>query len=211
MSCELMLGPCYDAPSVEQQDISYGASGLPTRVQLRLLNESCKPLSGAVVEVWHASPVGKYSGNDSAHENVPFCTENNADFMSHLYFRGKQTSDASGIVTFDTCYPGWYSGRAIHVHAAISINGQSYLVTQLCFDDALNDEIISSQPIYDARGSLDTRNGRDGVFPPNDFGDYQFQTAKMTDGALLAWKTIILRSAASEKLCKPSGASRRNP
>ena len=86
MTCELIQGPCYDATSDLRQDISDGRDGLPMRMQLRLLDESCKPIAGALVEVWHASPIGKYSGNDSAHENVAFCTENDRDFTSHKYF-----------------------------------------------------------------------------------------------------------------------------
>lgn len=191
---ELTDGPCWDSASEELQDISYGYSGLPMRMQLRVLDESCKPIANAIVDVWHVSPVGKYSGNDSAHEEIAFCTENDADFTSHLYFRGKQTSDANGVVTFDTCYPGWYSGRAVHVHLTISVKGKAYLTTQLCFDDGLNTEIISSQPLYDTRGLPDTPNAADGVFPAKEFKDYLFDTKMMSDGAMLAYKTILLGS-----------------
>ncbi len=191
---ELVEGPCYDSASEELQDISYGYSGLPMRMQLRVLDGNCKPIAGAVVDVWHVSPVGKYSGNDAAHEAIAFCTENDADFTSHLYFRGKQKSDANGVVTFDSCFPGWYSGRAIHVHTTISVNGQAYLTTQLCFDDALNEAIVSSQPLYDARGLPDTHNADDGVFNADDYKAHLFKTERMIDGAMLASKTIILGS-----------------
>jgi protocatechuate 3,4-dioxygenase beta subunit len=211
MTCELQQGPCWDSTAEERQDISDGLAGLPMRLHLRLVDESCKPISGAVVDVWHVSPVGKYSGNDSAHENVAFCTENEADFTSHKYFRGKQTSDANGVVTFDSCFPGWYHGRAIHVHAMVTVNGQAFLTTQLCFDDALNAEIISTQPIYNARGMLDTTDAHDGVFPAQDFSSFLIQTSKMIDGAMLAWKTIIVRSQLSETLCAPSGSHSGRP
>jgi protocatechuate 3,4-dioxygenase beta subunit len=205
MMCELQQGPCWDSKAEERQDISDGLAGLPTRLQLRVLDESCKPIVGAVVDVWHVSPVGKYSGNDYAHENVAFCTENEPDFKSHKYFRGKQTSDANGVVTFDSCFPGWYHGRAIHVHAMITVSGEAFLTTQLCFDDALNAEIISTQPIYSARGMLDTTDEHDGVFPAREFSKFLFQTSKMSDGAMLAWKTLILRSSLSEAVCGSSG------
>jgi protocatechuate 3,4-dioxygenase beta subunit len=200
-TCELTQGPCYSDQSVEIQDISYGYSGLPTRLYFQLLDDSCKPVSGAVVDVWHVSAVGKYSGDDSTNEDIAFCTGNDTDFTSHLYFRGKQTSDANGIVYFDTCFPGWYSSRTVHVHLTISVGGSVYVTTQLCFDDALVDSIIAGQPLYDTRGKRDTTNTTDTVFSASDYEEYEFAIAKMPDGAMLAWKSIILRSSLSESVC----------
>src|SRR6185312_9723008 len=97
LSCTVTEGPCYDSASVEIQDISYGYDGLPMAMVLQIVDDTCKPVSGAVVDVWHVSPVGKYSGDDSANEDVAFCTGNDTDFTSHLYFRGKQTTDADGL------------------------------------------------------------------------------------------------------------------
>lgn len=201
VTCELTQGPCYSDQSVDIQDISYGYGGLPVRMYFQLLDESCKPVSGAVVDVWHVSPVGKYSGDDSVNEDIAFCTDNDTAFTSHLYFRGKQTTDANGVVFFDTCYPGWYSSRTVHVHLTITVGGNAYVTTQLCFDDALDDSIIASQPLYDTRGKRDTTNTTDTVFSVNDYTDYEFAVQRMTDGAMLAWKTIILRSSLSESIC----------
>jgi protocatechuate 3,4-dioxygenase beta subunit len=205
LTCELIQGPCYDATSENRSDISDGLPGLPMRMQLRLLDESCKPIAGALVEVWHASPVGKYSGNDAAHEAIAFCTENDPDFTSHEYFRGKQTSNENGVVTFDSCFPGWYHGRAIHVHAMVTVNGHAFLTTQLCFDDALNEDICTTQTIYASRGKIETTDRNDRTFPTRDLANYTFETAKMTDGALLASKTLVLRSSLDEKLCSYGG------
>ena len=205
MTCELIQGPCYDAHSEMRQDISDGLAGLPMRMQLRLLDESCKPIAGALVEIWHASPIGKYSGNDSAHEMIAFCTENDPDFTSHKYFRGKQTSDAAGVVTFDSCFPGWYHGRAIHVHAMVTLNGHAFLTTQLCFDDALNEDICTTQTLYAARGKIETTDENDHTFPQKDLAKYKFETSKMIDGALLASKTLLLRSSLDEKICSYGG------
>ena len=205
-SCELTEGPCYSSQSIEIQDISYGYTGLPMRMYLQILDDACKPVAGALVDVWHVGPTGKYSGNDSAHENVAFCTGNDTDFTSHLYFRGKQTTDVNGIVYFDTCFPGWYASRTIHIHMTISIGGTAYVTTQLGFADTLDDEIVATQPVYKDRGSRDTLNSTDTVLPSTDVDNYLFETQKMTDGAMLAWKTLILRSSLSTTLCSPSGA-----
>ena len=53
----------------------------------------------------------------------------------------------------------------------------------------------------------DTTNATDTVLPATGLSDYLFDTEKMTDGAMLAWKTIILRTAVSETICSPSGAN----
>jgi protocatechuate 3,4-dioxygenase beta subunit len=204
LTCELTQGPCYSAQSVEIQDISYGYSGLPVRMYIRVMDESCHAVPGAVIDVWHVSPVGKYSGDDAANEDIAFCTGNDGDFTSHLYFRGKQTTDSNGVAIFDTCYPGWYASRTVHVHLTISVAGSAYVTTQLCFDDALDDAIIASQPLYDQRGARDTTNSSDTVFSASDYQNYEFQVQRMTDGAMLAWKTIIVRGSPSGALCGQS-------
>jgi hypothetical protein len=130
-------------------------------------------------------------GGDTANENVGFCTGNDSDYVSHLYFRGKQTTDADGIVTFDTCFPGWYSSRTVHVHFTMTVGSTSF-TSQFVFDDALDDEIIGAQPIYSARGKRDTTNTTDTVVSASTSAQFQFETQKMSDGALLAWKSIVL-------------------
>jgi protocatechuate 3,4-dioxygenase beta subunit len=184
-------GPCYDSASEVIQDISYGQDGLPMRMYFRVLDSSCHPISGAVVDVWHVAPAGKYSGNDTGHENVPFCTANDSEYASHLYFRGRQTTDANGVVYFDTCFPGWYPGRTIHVHFIVT-SGATMFTSQFVFDDLLDDEIIATQPIYNARGMRDTTNLTDSVVSVSTYQEFLFQTEKMPDGALLAWKAIVL-------------------
>jgi protocatechuate 3,4-dioxygenase beta subunit len=207
LTCEATQGPCYSAQSETIQDISYGYSGLPTRVYLQVLNDSCQPVPGAVVDVWHVSAVGKYSGNDAVNENVGFCTGNDSDFTSHLYFRGMQTSDANGVVFFDTCYPGWYTGRTVHIHLSVRIDDVNSVTTQLFFADSLNDDILTSQALYNSRGARATTNQNDSVVSAAAVGDYTFQTQKMTEGALLAWKTLVVRSSQASGLCQIPGGS----
>jgi len=207
VTCELTEGPCYSADSTEIQDISYGRPGLPLRLYLRILDDTCTPVPGATVDLWHCGPEGIYSGNDAAHEDVAFCTGNDEDFESHLYFRGKQTTGDDGVVYFDTCFPGWYASRTIHIHMTISLGETAYVTTQFGFDDTLDDDIVATQPIYSDRGSRDTTNTTDTVLPADDVADYVFDAEKMTDGAMLAWKTLILRSSVDDAICSPSGAA----
>lgn len=207
LSCTATQGPCYSDQSEVIQDISYGYAGLPTRVCFRVLDETCAPVVGASVDVWHVSAVGKYSGDDSAHENIAFCTGNDPDFTSHLYFRGQQLTDATGVVFFDNCYPGWYTGRTVHIHFTVRIGGAELVTSQVFFDDSLNDDILNGQALYSSRGARSTTNQNDSVVSAAAVGDYTLQTMRMADGALLAWKTLIIRSSSAASLCTiPAGS-----
>lgn len=191
-TASLTEGPCYDAKAEAIQDISYGRDGLPMRMHFRVLDAACRPVANATVSIWHCSPTGIYSGDDAAHMNVGFCTGKDADYTSHLYFRGIQTTDANGIVLFDTCFPGWYSSRTIHVHFTVTTSSGATLTSQFVFDDTLDDEIVAGQPLYKARGKRDTTNTSDTVVSASSYRDHLLQTARMTDGAMLAWGTIAM-------------------
>ena len=197
LTCEQILGPCHGTTLV-RKDISEGHDGLPVRLAFRVLDESCKPVPGATVDIWHAGPEGVYSGDDMH----PFCNPDNQEARAARWFRGVQTTDADGRVDFDTCFPGWYKGRATHIHFTINIAGTESVTAQLYFDDSLNDDITGTQPLYTTRGQRDTRNTADMVVAQEQLGDFIFQTRKMPDGAMLAWKTFIVRSSTGTPLCK---------
>ncbi len=81
------------------------------------------------------------------------------------YLRGAQTTDADGVVRFTTIFPGWYSGRAVHVHIKVHVDKKTVLTTQLYFDDGFTDGIYASTAPYDARGrARDTRNDSDSIY-----------------------------------------------
>ncbi len=196
LACAMTLGPCY-AQTVDRQDVSEGHPGLPTRLAFKVVDEGCEPVPGATVDIWHTSPGGLYSGGDAN----DFCTGGDATERAHRWFRGVRTTDADGRADFDTCFPGWYPGRTIHVHFTVRHEGQSYVTSQLFFPDALCDEIIATQPLYDARGPRDTTNQNDSVIAASAVDDYTFAWARQPDGALLAWKTVVVRSSLATAPC----------
>ncbi|QRO01582.1 protocatechuate 3,4-dioxygenase [Archangium violaceum] len=200
LTCEATLGPCY-ANTLVRKDISEGHNGLPVRIVLLVVDESCKPVPGASVDIWHAAPEGLYSGEDAS----TFCTADDPTATSARWFRGVQTTDANGRVEFDTCFPGWYSSRTIHIHFTIRLNDAEYVTSQLVFDDALNDDVINNQPLYNTRGPRDTTNANDNVVSAESAPDYMFQTQRMPDGAMLAWKTLVIRSSLSNPSCQMPG------
>jgi protocatechuate 3,4-dioxygenase beta subunit len=97
-----------------------------------------------------------------------------SDSTGKHFLRGYQVTDASGVARFTTIYPGWYRGRAVHIHfkirtpgpsqAAAGATPQTYEFTsQLFFDDALSDRVFARPP-YAGKGERDRRNGDDGIF-----------------------------------------------
>jgi len=145
-------GPCTTATDLVRVDVSEGLLGLPVRLALRVVDSSCNPLVGATVRIWHTSREGSYSGQTP---NNGFCLLDSA-YSSNDFMRGVQTTDANGIVYFDTCYPGWYNGRAIHIHFQIKQGATTTRVSQLFFDEALTTAIFASHPDYKAYGQPNT-------------------------------------------------------
>jgi protocatechuate 3,4-dioxygenase beta subunit len=80
-----------------------------------------------------------------------------------VFLRGGQVSDASGRVTFQTIYPGWYRGRTVHIHVKVHVGGDEVHTSQLFFDDAVSDQVFTRQP-YAEHPGRDTTNAIDGIF-----------------------------------------------
>ena len=191
-------GPCYFAVD-ELEDISEGLAGLPMQLCLQVIDEACDPLEGVVVEVWHCDTGGVYSADTSGSDDSSrfagnFCTGDSSANTSKWY-RGELTTDSSGRVNFKTCFPGWYSGRTIHIHFRVRNGSYDSVISQFCFDDEFCEEICTTHSEYSARGSQDTSlsSGRDTVFG-SDYGDYQMNLAQNSDGTLLAYKVIQVSS-----------------
>jgi len=81
------------------------AQGVPLEVTLTLVDPSdgCTPLAGCAVYLWHCDQAGNYSLYSSA-------------VQAENYLRGVQEADDNGQVTFQTIFPGCYSGRWPHIH-----------------------------------------------------------------------------------------------
>ncbi len=80
------------------------------------------------------------------------------------FCRGTQLTDASGDLTFTTVYPGWYKGRADHMHVKVHVGGKEIHTGQIFFDDAITDAVYAANLPYSTRGTRDLRNADDGIF-----------------------------------------------
>jgi len=144
-------GPYYIAGEKVRRTITDGRPGTPLTLHLQVVNAStCKPIKGAAVDIWHADAVGVYSGFGQGAGNRTF-------------MRGIQRTDAKGVATFRTVYPGWYMGRTVHVHVKVHLGGRVVHTGQLYFPDTLTDAVYKKAP-YSSRPGRDTRNANDSVF-----------------------------------------------
>jgi len=132
--------------------------GVPLGLTLALSQvaaNGCSPLAGALVDMWHCDALGLYS-DVSAQSTV-----------GQRFLRGYQVSDPNGNVRFTTIYPGWYTGRAVHIHFKVrtSPTGARGLefTSQLFFDEALTDQVHAQSP-YSQKGRRNTLITNDGIF-----------------------------------------------
>jgi protocatechuate 3,4-dioxygenase beta subunit len=193
-------GPCYLGVS-ELEDISEGRNGLPMMLCLQLVDQSCNPLEGYLIEVWHCDRSGVYSGDTSSSDDTTtfagsFCTGGDSAAETSTWFRGEMTTDASGRINLKSCFPGWYAGRTIHIHFRVRLpyGGSDYVVSQFCFSDAFAEEICTGHSLYSSRGVQDTTlaSGMDTVFPDSDYDEYMLNLEQNSDGSLLAYKRIMI-------------------
>jgi protocatechuate 3,4-dioxygenase beta subunit len=134
------------------QNIVSDRQGTPTtlKIYVRNVNNGCAIIKDAIVDVWHCDAEGSYSeyGNDAAKH----------------FLRGRQNTDANGMAAWKTVFPGWYIGRAPHIHVQVFNNsGKSLLATQIAFPKAECDKVYS-QGIYKSKGLQGTTNSQDGIF-----------------------------------------------
>ena len=152
LSPEMTEGPYYVEGDRVRRNITEGKAGVPLTLRLTVLNVStCKPIKNAAVDIWHCDAGGVYSATSvQSTEDLTF-------------LRGIQRTDRNGLAIFKTVYPGWYSGRTVHIHLKAYLGGQTVHTGQLFFPDALTDAVYQRSP-YSQRASRDMRNATDSIF-----------------------------------------------
>lgn len=110
-------------------------------------------------------PGGQGSGGDVSDGSYSAGNSEATPTDDATFLRGAQTTSTDGIVTFTSIFPGWYTGRAVHVHIKVHIDKKTVLTTQLFFDDVFTDGLYASTAPYNTRGKArDTRNSTDGIY-----------------------------------------------
>ncbi len=156
---ELTEGPYFVDEMLNRSDIRQDTSdgSIVQGVQFDLtfnvtqVNENgCAPLASAQADIWHCDAAGVYSD----------AVDRNFNTVGKTFLRGYQMTDANGVAKFVTIYPGWYPGRAVHIHFKIRLENYEF-TSQLFFDDALSDQVFSQAPYINGNRTL---NSQDGIF-----------------------------------------------
>src|SRR4051812_5260753 len=126
------VGPYPSHANLFRADIRDGKPGTTLSLAVTVVNtnNNCSPVPDVSVGIWQCDATGNYSEYGSQ--------------TAQSYLRGIQTTNASGQVVFTTIYPGWYQGRATHIHVEVVRNGSSLKVTQIAFPESVNSAVYAN-------------------------------------------------------------------
>lgn len=153
------------------------------------VDPSAGGIANVVVEIWHCDAGGVYSGFESGSSSGPgggpppdggqpgrssaSGETSDGSYSSGdqeatptddgTYLRGAQTTDANGIAQFTTIFPGWYPGRAAHIHLKVHVDRKTVLTSQLFFEEVLLDEVYATTP-YNSHIGTRTTNATDSIY-----------------------------------------------
>ncbi|MDQ3930671.1 MAG: intradiol ring-cleavage dioxygenase [Chloroflexota bacterium] len=185
---EMTEGPYFVDVDLNRSDIRSNTSdgamsaGVPLALAFvvsQVGSSACTPLGGAQVDIWHCDADGVYSGVQGS--------------SGTNFLRGYQVTDASGKANFTSIYPGWYSGRAVHIHFKIRTKGADggdyEFTSQLFFDENVNNAVYAQAP-YSSKGQADVPNARDSIYRSG--GDQLLLTPTESNGGYTATFNIAL-------------------
>lgn len=153
-------------------------------ITIKNTNNDCGPLQGAIVDIWHCDKDGYYSEYGGTSMQT-------VDYTSNHFLRGRQVTDANGLVTFTSIFPGWYMSRATHIHVHIyNSSGTSLLVTQIAFPEGSNSAVVTvnSATAYGYTKGMNgyTYNASDNVFADSAANEMSTVTGSVAEGYVLA-------------------------
>jgi len=138
-------GPFFKPSSPERSDLrERGTAGRTFELSGIVLTRSCRPLGGAIVDLWHADEKGDY-------DNTGF------------RYRGHVVTGSDGAFTFRTIVPAVYSGRTRHYHVKVQAPGSRLLTTQLYFPNEpanARDSLFSRELLMRVADANDGLTGR---------------------------------------------------
>jgi len=156
--------PTHTPSSLVTNDIRSDRTGvlLTVGITVENANQDDALLADAIVDIWHCDREGNYSEYGGTGMQ-------NTDYTAVHFLRGRQTTNSIGQVSFTTIFPGWYSGRATHIHVHVyNASGNSLLITQIAFPEGSNSAVAtvnaSSANGYTKGMSGYTYNASDNVF-----------------------------------------------
>lgn len=201
LTAEATEGPYFLEGDAVRKDITEGKRGVPVWLRTKVVDATeCTPIEDAAVDIWHCDGGGVYSGFGQASnatggvasseppqgpppeggeplegggappESGNMRAEPTDD---QTFLRGVQLTGTDVIAEFETIYPGWYAGRALHIHLKMMIGGNVAGETydgghvahtgQLFFPKDVTDEVAKLEP-YRSHDVKLVRHADDGIF-----------------------------------------------
>ena len=162
--------PTKSPSSYVRSNIVDGRTGVPFTVNITIKNKNatnCAVLAGAIVDIWHCDKDGNYSEYGGTGMQ-------STDYTAVHFLRGRQVTDANGLVSFTSIFPGWYTGRATHIHVHIyNASGTSLKITQIAFPEGSSSAVTivnTTASGYTKGMSGYTTNAADNVFSDDTAG-----------------------------------------
>jgi len=129
-------GPFYTPDTPRRSNlVTAGVSGISLLLTGDVVDTSCRPIRGALLDFWQADGAGQYD-NDG------------------FRLRAHQFADGSGRYALRTIVPGLYPGRTRHIHVKVQRPHGRILTTQLYFPGEprnRTDSIFDSSLLMDVR------------------------------------------------------------
>ena len=250
LTAEQEEGPYYIDDRIVRREITEGKPGIPLELRIALLDaRSCTPVPYAAIDIWHCDALGVYSGFTATDLERPPGTDRpppagpgalngppgpppmppprpHHQVDATRYLRGVQLTDAKGRAEFATLYPGWYAGRAIHIHLKVHIassidsakdrGGHVCHTGQLFFPEEITADIAKLEPYATRLHVHRTTQSEDGVFNGQRGSASMLDLARLSrrtnaDG-FLATVTLAVEPEATPSPARPFGPfGPRNP
>ncbi|KAJ5528125.1 aromatic compound dioxygenase [Penicillium frequentans] len=203
------VGPFYVKGELIREDVRDDEEGVPIVLEAQFLDVStCEPIEGAYWDIWNCNSTGVYSGVVSSGNGNTADTGN----LDKIFLRGIQETDSDGVATFESIFPGHYSGRATHHHVVLHLDatvlsngtltsGTVPHIGQLFWDQSLISIVEATSP-YSTNTIELTTNAEDRVFAAetedstsDPVFEYVYIGDDVSDG-IFGWVTIAVDTTA---------------
>ena len=168
-------------------DIRSDRTGIEMVVNITIQNStnSCAALADAIVDIWHCDKDGNYSEYGGT-------SMQSTNYQSVHFLRGRQSTNSDGVAAYKTIFPGWYSGRAPHIHVHVyDSTGKSLLVTQIAFPTDVCNTVYTTATNFYTKGTQDTSNASDNVFSDSIANELATVTGSVAEGFVLTHTIVV--------------------
>ncbi|KAF4545190.1 Protocatechuate -dioxygenase beta subunit protein [Lasiodiplodia theobromae] len=195
---DITQGPyLWHRAQILRQDMSEDQPGVPLWLDVGVIDmATCEPLSNALVSFWHCNSTGSYSSFTGVDPNINFkdflhqqnirnftIGETDLHTDDTKWLRGMWPTNGEGIMEMKTIFPGFYEGRAVHIHTQIFTNwtlhengtlssGHNINTGQLYFPEDVTKQLMALEP-YSSHTEIErVTNDVDGHIAEGQVGGY---------------------------------------